>query len=189
MLYELSFYCRLFNLFPSHLSLQMSIGTGRRKVRTNTMNAYRRPQQYIHHHCQLCHVSLGCAFVVSVCILMLPVLGLAAEHLQIATDHLNPLDQWHFKTFSHAPLVIPSLNNLLPVMVLQNREMRLNGGCQPSNLSILRFFLGPSAVLPGLSAAVGRRAVGVVVILLLLMSGDIETNPGPLGELLHSPLQ
>ena len=167
----------------------MSIGTGRRKVRTNTMNAYRRPQQYIHHHCQLCHVSLGCAFVVSVCILMLPVLGLAAEHLPIATDHLNPLDQWHFKTFSHAPLVIPSLNNLLPVMVLQNREMRLNGGCQPSNLSILRFFLGPSAVLPGLSAAVWRRAVGVAVILLLLMSGDIETNPGPLGELLHSPLQ
>ena len=92
----------------------MSIGTGRRKVRTNTMNAYRRPQQYIHHHCQLCHVSLGCAFIVSVCILMLPVLGLAAEHVQIATDHLNPLDQWHFKIFSHAPLVIPSLNNLLP---------------------------------------------------------------------------
>ena len=26
------------------------------------------------------------------------------------------------------------------------------------------------------------RVVGVVVILLLLMSGDIETNPGPHGE-------
>ena len=167
----------------------MPISTGHRKVQTNTMIAYRRPQQYIHHHCQLCRVTPGCAFIISVCILMLPVLQLAAEHVHIATDHLNPFDQWHFKTFSHSHLVIPSLHNVLPVMVLQNREMRLNGGCQPSNLSILHFFLGPSAVLPGLSAAVGRRAVGVVVILLLLMSGDIETNPGPLGELLHLALK
>ena len=28
----------------------------------------------------------------------------------------------------------------------------------------------------------GRRVVGVVVLLLLLMSGDIEMNPGPVGE-------
>ena len=30
-----------------------------------------------------------------------------------------------------------------------------------------------------------RRAVGVVVFLLLLLSGDVETNPGPVGEALH----
>ena len=27
-------------------------------------------------------------------------------------------------------------------------------------------------------------AVGVVVVLLLLLSGDVETNPGPVGEVL-----
>ena len=31
---------------------------------------------------------------------------------------------------------------------------------------------------------VGRRAVGVVAVLLLLLSGDVETNPGPVGEVL-----
>ena len=30
----------------------------------------------------------------------------------------------------------------------------------------------------------GRRAVGVVAVLLLLLSGDVETNPGPVGEVL-----
>ena len=29
-----------------------------------------------------------------------------------------------------------------------------------------------------------RRTVGVVVVLLLLLSGDVETNPGPVGEIL-----
>ena len=29
-----------------------------------------------------------------------------------------------------------------------------------------------------------RRTVGVVVVLLLLLSGDVETNPGPVGEVL-----
>ena len=33
-----------------------------------------------------------------------------------------------------------------------------------------------------------RRAVGVVVVLLLLLSGDVETNPGPVGEVLSSIL-
>ena len=28
--------------------------------------------------------------------------------------------------------------------------------------------------------------VGVVVVLLLLMSGDIETNPGPVGECINT---
>ena len=122
--------------------------------------------------------------IVSVCILMLPVLGLAAEHVQIATGHLNPLNQWHvhphLKTLSHAPLVIPSLNNVLPVMVLQNRVVRLNIiGHPSSNFRILH--VSPS-LSPAITIGSGRRAVGVVVVLILLMSGDIETNPGPLGE-------
>ena len=131
--------------------------------------------------------------IVSVCILMLPVLGLAAEHVQNATGHLNPLNQWHvhphLKTLSRAPLVIPSLNNVLPVMVLQNRVVKLNIRCLfISHSSALHFFPRPSAVLPKLSAA-GWRAVGVVVALILLMSGDVESNPGPLRELLLSPQQ
>ena len=28
----------------------------------------------------------------------------------------------------------------------------------------------------------GRRAVRLIVVLLLLLSGDVETNPGPVGE-------
>ena len=115
---------------------------------------------------------------------MLPVLGLAAEHVQIATGHLNPLNQWHvyphLKTLGHAPLVIPSLNNVLPVMVLQNRVVRSNIiGCPSSNFSVLH--VSPS-LSPAIMIELGRRAVGVLVLLILLKSGDIETNPGPLGE-------
>ena len=39
----------------------------------------------------------------------------------------------------------------------------------------------PSAQLPA-PTSLGRRVVGVVVLLLLLMSGDIEMNPGPVGK-------
>ena len=41
--------------------------------------------------------------------------------------------------------------------------------------SLARF---PQLIPTGL----GRRVVGAVVLLLLLMSGDIEMNPGPVGE-------
>ena len=33
-----------------------------------------------------------------------------------------------------------------------------------------------------LLSSLGRSTVGVVLALLLLLSGDIETNPGPVGE-------
>lgn len=161
----------------------MPISTGSRKVHSNTMNAYRRPRQYIYHHWVLGRVTPGCAFIVSVCILMLPVLQLAAEHMESARGHLNPMNQRHvyphLKTLSCTPLVIPSLNNVLPVMVLQNSVVKMNMRHPSSHSSVLRFFPLTSPVL---SAAVGKRAVGVVVVLLLLMSGDIETNPGPLSE-------
>ena len=161
----------------------MPISTGSRKVHSNTMNAYRRPRQYIYHHWVLGRVTPRCAFIVSVCILMLPVLQLAAEHMESARGHLNPMNQRHvyphLKTLSCTPLVIPSLNNVLPVMVLQNSVVKINMRHPSSHSSVLRFFPLTSPVL---SAAVGKRAVGVVVVLLLLMSGDIETNPGPLSE-------
>ena len=173
----------------------MPISTGSRKVHSNTMNAYRRPRQYIYHHWILGRVTPGCAFILSVCILMLPVLELAAEHMEIATGRLNRIINQqhvypHLKTLSCTPLVIPSLNNVLPAMVLQNSVVKMNMRHPSSHSSVLRFFPLTSPVLPSrLSAAVGKRAVGVVVVLLLLMSGDIETNPGPLSELLVLPYQ
>ena len=35
---------------------------------------------------------------------------------------------------------------------------------------------------PSFASHMERRAVGLVVVLLLLLSGDVETNPGPVGE-------
>ena len=37
---------------------------------------------------------------------------------------------------------------------------------------------------PSFASHMRRRTVGVVVVLLLLLSGDVETNPGPVGEVL-----
>ena len=41
-----------------------------------------------------------------------------------------------------------------------------------------------SCLHPSFAFNMGRRAVGLIVVLLLLLSGDIETNPGPVGEVL-----
>lgn len=82
-------------LFPS--SLQMPITIGNQKVQANTMKAYRERQwQYNYNPCQLVHVSPGNALLISVCLLMLPMLGLAAEHVQLATMwYTKPINQWH----------------------------------------------------------------------------------------------
>lgn len=148
------------------------------KVQANTN---RKQTQCIYHHSQLCHVTPGNALIVSVCIFTLPMLGLAAEHLQIATMlHMNFINQSHANphqmTFSNKPLVVPTLNNILPPMVLQNRVLKLNVSCHPH-----AHHVSPSL---GLSVPNGvlRRVVRVVVVLLLLLSGDIEINPGPLSE-------
>ena len=39
-------------------------------------------------------------------------------------------------------------------------------------------------VRPSFASHMRRRTVGVVVVLLLLLSGDVESNPGPVGEVL-----
>ena len=36
---------------------------------------------------------------------------------------------------------------------------------------------------PGVPSGLGRMVVGVI-LLLLILSGDVETNPGPVGEFL-----
>ena len=164
----------------------MPITTEHRKFQTNTTKGYRRPQRYTYRHCQLGHVTPGLSLLVSVCILMLPMLGLVDEHAQLTT--MNSINQWsvhpRHMTSCHASLILPSFNNIIPAMILQNRGVKLNIGC-PSYTSSQS---GVCHVLPilhlNLPSGLGRRVVGVVLILLLLLSGDIETNPGPVGEFL-----
>ena len=160
----------------------MPLSAMHQKVRTSTVNAHQRQQhQYIYHHCQLGYVIPGHAILVAVCIFMLPMLEVAAEHKQLTTiHHINPADLCggHL-TFSDSPLVLPSLNNMLPAMVLQNRVVWSNIH-QPHSLShssIRHVFLKL-----GLSVSYSLKVVVMVVALLLLLSGDIETNPGPDGE-------
>ena len=167
----------------------MPISTGHQKVQANTMKVYRRPRQYIYHHCQLGHVSPGLSLLVSVCVLMLPMLGLVDEHAQLTTMyHMNTINLCYVHpchiTFSHIPLLLPSLNYVLPAMALQNRVARLIIRC-PSCTSSQSGVRHRSPILHLiLRSGLGRRVVGVVLILLLLLSGDIETNPGPVGEFL-----
>ena len=159
-------------------SLQMPITTGHRKLQTDTMKANRRQQQYFYCHCQLRHLTPGNALLISVCILMLPMVQLSAEHVQLAIKcHAHPINQWqvdpHSMNISHTPLVLPSLSNLLPAMILQNSAV---SSCLLPTLS--HFSVGY------IFASLGRRVVGVMLALLLLLSGDIETNQGPVGECL-----
>lgn len=145
------------------------------------VNTYRSSQKHIYHnHCQLSNTTPGCTLLISVCIFMLPELGLAAEHVQITTMyHMNFINvSWHV-TFICAPLTLPSLSNVLPAIILQNQvvwsNIRLQScGSSHSNIS-------PSLCLNVLSGT-GRRVVEVWVVLLLLLSGDVEVNPGPVGE-------
>ena len=155
------------------------------------MKVYRRPQQYIYHPCHVApgDIIFGHAVLVSVCIVMLPMLGLVDEHVHVqltTTDHMSTINQrnvhFHHMTFRHTPLVLklPSLDNVLPAMALQSRGVRSNITC-PSYTSS-----GVPHVSPTDLGRVVRvvRVVRVIVALLLLLSGDIETNPGPFGEFL-----
>ena len=151
----------------------MPISAGHRKQKTNTMKAYQKQRLYIYRHCQLGHVTPSYALIVGVCLLMLPMLELATEHAQLATMYyMVSINQCPVK-FSHTPFVLPSFNNVLPAMILQNIE------CLLYISSVRRVSLSPALTVP---TGLGRRVVRVVVLLLLLMSGDIETNPGPVGE-------
>ena len=152
------------------------------KVQTSTVSAYRRQQhEYIYHHCQLGHVIPGHAILVAVCIFMLPILEVAAERKQLTTTHHTNLADLHggHLTFSDSPLVLPSLDNMLPAMVLQNRVVWSNThrSHSLSHSSNCYVFLKL-----GLSVSYSLKVVVMVVVLLLLLSGDIETNPGPVGE-------
>ena len=155
------------------VSLQMPSSPGNRKFQTNAMKAYRKQRHYNFRHCQPCRVTHAQAVIWGVCIFMLPMLELATEHAQLTTTcRMNPVNQGP-PSRSHTLLVLPSLNNVLPAMVLQNIK------CLSYISSVRHVSLSPAPTVP---TGLGRRVVGVVVLLLLLMSGDIETNPGPVGE-------
>ena len=156
----------------------MPISAGYGKLQTNAMKAYQK-RQHIYHHCQLCHVTPSCAVIVGVCILMLPMLELATEHVQLATmyymDSINHVYPCHM-TFANKTLVLPSLNNVLPAIAFDNRIVWSNIGYQSTHSRVYHVAISPAPT------SLGRRVVGMVVLLLLLMSGDIEMNPGPVGE-------
>ena len=144
------------------------------------MKAYRKQRQYIYRHCQLCHVTTSCAVIVGVCIFMLPMLELATEHVQLTTMYCTNsinVSRVHARHifFSHTYLLQASLNNILPSMVLQNVTWS-NIKCPSSRSRVCHVSHSPAPT------GLGRMVVGVVVLLLLLMSGDIETNPGPLSK-------
>ena len=99
----------------------------------------------------------------------------AAEHTQLATteriEHLYPCHM----TFQLTPL--PRLDNMLPVMF----QLNVRCGSHSSSHSSLRHVSSS----PGLSVPSGlERMADEVIVLLLILSGDIETNPGPVGEFL-----
>ena len=162
----------------------MPLSVKHKKVQTSTTSVYRMQQHrcVYHHHCQLGHVIPGHAILVVVCIFMLPMLEVAYEHKQLTTTHHTNPAGGHV-TFSHVPLVLPSLSNLLPAMVLQNRVVRpnmcLSRSFSHSSICHISFGLG-------LNVPSSLRKVTMMVFLLLLLSGDIETNPGPDGEHIHS---
>ena len=157
------------------------------------MRASRRPQPHsikTQFQCQLCHVTAGHAFLLAVCITMLPMLVVTAEHGHLAATHyMNSMDQQciyqHHTTFEHVLFMLPSLNNILPAMALQNEIVKSNIWClsrSSSHSSVRRVTCSPGFSVP---SGLRRMVVGVVVVLLLLMSGDIEVNPGPVGECIN----
>ena len=163
------------------LSLQMPISAGHGKPQNKAMKAHRKQRQYIYRHCQLCRVTPSYAVFVGVCIVILPMLELATERVQLTTMYCrNPINlaHPHHMTFSHTHL-LPFLSNVLPAIVLQNTVAWSNIKCQSSHSRVRHVSLSPTPTVP---TGLGRRVVGVVLLLLLLISGDIETNPGPIGE-------
>ena len=108
-------------------------------------------------------------------------LEVAAEHKQlITTHHTNPAHLYGgHVTFSHFSMSLPSLSNVLPAMILQNKVVK------PS-MHLLDFLSHSKSdhisLGLGLSVPSCLRKVVMVVVLLLLLSGDVETNPGPVGE-------
>ena len=77
--------------------------------------------------------------------------------------------------------MLPHLDTVPPALVLQNnRGVQLNISSSSSHSRVRR--VSPSPGL-GVPSGLGRMVVGVI-LLLLVLSGDVEINPGPVGEFL-----
>ena len=162
----------------------MLIAAGQRKVPTNMTRAYRKPSrkqwQYNYHQCQLGHVTPGNALLISVCLLMLPMVQLSAEHVQLATTyHVKPINQWcvhqHHMNISHTPLVLPSLASVLPAVVLQNSVVIGCPSYASSHSSICHI---PPSLHLNLLSSLGRSVVVVVLALLLLLRETLRPAQG-----------
>ena len=137
------------------------------------MRAFRRSRpQCINprFQCQLGHVTRGHAFLLAVCIIMLPMLVVTAEHAHLATtDHMNPMDQWCIHpchtTFKRTPLILPSLNNILPAMALQNEIVKSNIWCLSRSSSHASVRHVSSSQGFSVSSGLVRMVVGAVVVL------------------------
>ena len=133
------------------------------------------------YQCTLGHVTSGCAFLVAVCIFMLPMLEVATGHVQLTSrGHKNHTDPHHM--IKHTPLLLPSLYYVLPAMVLQNDVVRSNMWCLSCSLFYSYVHHDTSSLCLSVPSGLWRKVVEIVVVLLLLMGGDIERNPGPVGE-------
>ena len=153
------------------------------------MRPFRRTQPqcfYPQFQSQLGCVTPGYAYVVAVCVFMLPMAVVADDHVQLAsTEPVILFGRWcvhPHHIFKPSPLMLPLLNNILPAMALQSVEVKSNIWCQSGSLSHASVHHVSSSLGFTVPSGLRRMMVGAVMVLLLLMSGDIETNPGPVGE-------
>ena len=72
--------------------------------------------------------------------------------------------------------MLPHLDTVPPALVLQNNQVTIRSSSSHSRVRRV----SPSPGL-GVPSGLGRMVVGVI-LLLLVLSGDVETNPGPVGE-------
>ena len=136
------------------------------------MKAYQKQQEYIYCHCQpVWHVAPSQDMCST---LVLPILGLAGKHEQkITMYHMNHINQWHV----HPPHMTFSHTHLLPVF--NNVSNTRCSSCTSSHSGVHRASLSLGLNLP---SGLERKVVEILLALLLLISGDIETNPGPVSE-------
>jgi len=130
---------------------------------------------------QVGDVTPGNVLLISVFVLLLPMLGLATEHVQLATMYpMKPINQCHVNLCHMTyPLMMSYLNNTVPAMGIQNGLARSNIRCLSFHSSTCYVFPSPTLTFP---FGLGQTVVLVAVALLLLMSGDVEINPGPVGK-------
>ena len=154
----------------------MPISAGYRKVQNNAVKACRKHRQHtVYRHCQLCHVTPTCALIVGVCILMLPMLELANERVQLATmydrNHINHV---------HAPDL-----RAHPI----SQQCATSHG-PPEQSSVVKYQMSVPLQCPLCYAQPSSHygygseeedGGGGGASTTILMSGDVEMNPGPVG--------